>query len=239
MPWKRSPSGTKAMRCCHGRYRGLKWVSMSKSSPSRLRISASMPSRTRSGYSSAIFVICPCSSRILRRTISWVHSSGMSSSRQRVGQLVHVAPDEEERRRPLQHGDVVAVRRHGGDQGRGGGARADDDHPLAVVVEVVGPRLRVHDAPLEAVHPGPLGGVALGVAVVALAHPQEAGGEAEVLTRVGAGDLERPERVVARPRGRVDRVLVADVTPRSFSSMTSLRYGGSPRRSRSACRSTA
>jgi len=29
MPWNRSPSGMKAMRCRHGRYFGVKWVAMS------------------------------------------------------------------------------------------------------------------------------------------------------------------------------------------------------------------
>ena len=49
------------------------------------------------------------------------------------------------------------------------------------------------DASLEGFHAVPLRRVALGMAVVALAHPEEVGGEADRLARVGAGGVDGPE----------------------------------------------
>ena len=98
-----------------------------------------------------------------------------------------------------------------GDQRRGRGARADHHDALAREVEVLGPPLGVHDQALEAVHAVPLGPVGLGVVVVALAHPQEAGGEPQPLPGVTPGDLDRPPAILGGPAGRGDPVLVADV----------------------------
>ena len=90
-------------------------------------------------------------------------------------------------------------------------ARADHDHLLACVVEVFRPGLRVHELTLVLVHPGPFGGVAFGMAIVALAHPEKVGGEALRFAGVCARGFDSPTIVLARPpRGR-DHVLVADV----------------------------
>ena len=67
------------------------------------------------------------------------------------------------------------------------------------------------DAALEVGHARPLGRVALGVAVVALAHPQEAGGDAEAARRCRCARLDGPAVVGARPGRRGDAVAVADV----------------------------
>ena len=83
---------------------------------------------------------------------------------------------------------------------------------LPVVVEIGRPRLRVDDAALEGVHVLPLRRVAGLVAVVALAHPQEVRGEAQRFARIGAGRVNRPEVVRARPTGGRDLVAIADVT---------------------------
>src|SRR5580704_5446048 len=69
----------------------------------------------------------------------------------------------------------------------------------------------MYDQALEAVHAFPLGPVGLGVVVVALAHPQEAGGEPQPLPSVVPGDLDGPPAVLGGPAGRGDPVLVADV----------------------------
>ena len=67
------------------------------------------------------------------------------------------------------------------------------------------------DPALEGLHPRPLGRVALRVAVIALAHPEEVRGEADRLAGVRPRALERPEILLARPAGRGDPVPVADV----------------------------
>ncbi len=101
----------------------------------------------------------------------------------------------------------------GDGRGHGGrrGARADHDHLLVLVVQAFRPGLRMDDLALEPVHARPFGGVALLVAVIALAHPQEAGGEARRLAGVLAHRLDGPQIVLARPTGRGDLVAVADV----------------------------
>lgn len=69
----------------------------------------------------------------------------------------------------------------------------------------------MHDGAVEPIHPGPVGCVPLGVPVVPLAHPEERGGEAHMLARVGADHVERPSARFAGPRSRHDAVLVTDV----------------------------
>ena len=134
---------------------------------------------------------------------------------QHVGQLVGIAPGDEEGGRALQHGDVRALLGDRRDQRRRGRARADDHHLLAVQRQVLGPGLRVHDAALEALHARPLRRVALGMAVVALAHPQELRGEAHRLQRWPSCalrlGLDQPAALRARPLRRADGMAVADV----------------------------
>ena len=67
------------------------------------------------------------------------------------------------------------------------------------------------DAALELGHAGPVRRVADRMAIVALAHPQEVGGEAEGLAGIGARAVDGPAIVGARPARRDDRVAVADV----------------------------
>ena len=133
------------------------------------------------------------SNRILRRTISWIHFSSTCSLPQLVGDLDRVAAGAEIGRRALQHGDVRALVRHRRHQRRRRRARADHDDALAVVVEVLGPFLRMDDRALELGHALPLRRIALGVAVIALAHPEEIGGEAQLLAGVGARGFDGPE----------------------------------------------
>ena len=144
--------------------------------------------------------------------ISCTHSSGICELAQRVGEFVDIRPRVEVGRRTLQHRDVLAVVGHRRDQRRSGRTRTDHEHPLARVVEVVGPGLRVHDLALVALHarasPGcspPNGG----------SSPQHIHRKPHVnrrsLAGVGALDVEHPALVVTRPVGPHDRVLVADV----------------------------
>ena len=106
---------------------------------------------------------------------------------------------------------MLAVLGHVGDQGRGGGTGAYDDNPLALVVQVLRPGLGVDDRPPEFVHTLPLGCIALLVAVVALAHPQEAGGEVRDVATVSALRLNNPVLVFAGPGGAQYLVLIANV----------------------------
>jgi hypothetical protein len=129
---------------------------------------------------------------------------------QGLRQLVGLGAGEEERRRPLEHRHVSGGLRHGRDEGRRRRAGADDDDALAGVVQVVGPLLRVHDHAPEPVHALPLRAVGPGVVVVALAHPQEVGGEPQVLPGVLPGDLHRPAPVLGGPARSGDPVPVAD-----------------------------
>lgn len=105
-------------------------------------------------------------------------------------------------------GGAIGHRRH---QRGGRGARADHHHPLAADVEVVGPFLRVDDAALEIGQARPFRRVAALVAVVALAHPEEAGGEADRLAVLGPDGVDRPEILRAGPGGGRDRMAVADM----------------------------
>ena len=130
---------------------------------------------------------------------------------QRFGDFNRVAPGAKVRRRALQHGDVRRILGHRRDQRRGGGARADHDHALVLVVEIFRPFLRMDDRALELGHVLPLRRIAFGVAVIALAHPEEIGGEAKFFAGVGARGLDGPAVFRARPCRRGDGVLVADV----------------------------
>ena len=132
-------------------------------------------------------------------------------SAQLLGDLDGVAAGAEKRRRALQHGDVGALIRDGRNQRRGGRAGADHDDALSLIVEVLGPKLRVHDAAFVIREALPLRRVALRVAVIALARPKEIRSEPEPLPGVGANRIDGPEAFRARPRRRQDRVPIADV----------------------------
>ena len=67
------------------------------------------------------------------------------------------------------------------------------------------------DRAFEALHPLPAWRVAPLVAVIALAHPQETGGEADLLARVGPRRLDRPMVLKAGPAGRVDSMAEAQM----------------------------
>ena len=131
--------------------------------------------------------------------------------RSRVGQLVLARSGHDVGGRPLQHGDVGGVAGHGRHQGHGGGPTADDDDPLALPVQVLGPVLGVDDGPAEARLARELGPVALVVAVVAGVAPQEAAGHLLVLAGVGALDVDGPPGLAGRPRGGHDPSVEADL----------------------------
>jgi hypothetical protein len=130
---------------------------------------------------------------------------------QLVGDRDRIAAGPEESRRALQHRDVAALGGDRRDQGCRGRTRADHDNRLPSIVEILRPILRVNDPALEVLHSAPVGGVALRMTVVALAHPQEIRGETHCFAGVGPGAFERPELGAARPAGRGDRVPVTNV----------------------------
>ena len=99
-----------------------------------------------------------------------------------------------------------------GDQRRderdGGRAGADDDNPLALDIEVVGPELRVDDRPREVVLTGEVGDVAAVVVVVAGREVEEAG---RVLDgAIGGVGRHGPALRLAGPVGGDHLVAVVD-----------------------------
>jgi hypothetical protein len=81
----------------------------------------------------------------------------------------------------------------GRDQRRRGGAGADDDNLLVLVIEIVGPFLRMDDPALELVEIRPLRRIALRMAIVTLAHPEEIRREAERFAGVGSDRIDGPQ----------------------------------------------
>ena len=128
---------------------------------------------------------------------------------QQAGDRVDRRQREDVTGRALEHRDVGGAPGERRDHRHGRRAAADDDDALAVVVDVVGPELRVHDLPAEALDARELRRVALVVAVVAGARVQEAAGQPDRLA--GALDLDRPARVGRGPRGRHHAVTEPDV----------------------------
>ncbi len=86
--------------------------------------------------------------------------------------------------------------RHQSDRGRAG---TDDHHAFAVVVEVFGPFLRMHDASREALATREYRRVAVLVAVVTRAHQQEAAAYLPRLSSFTGLEVERPCAVFSRP----------------------------------------
>ena len=70
---------------------------------------------------------------------------------------------------------MFAVASDGGNDGRGRCAGPDDDDALAFIVEVFRPGLRMDDLSPEIRNAFPLRGKTLEMAIIALAHPEEAG----------------------------------------------------------------
>ncbi len=113
--------------------------------------------------------------------------------------------------RALQHGHMGGGPGHFRHQGHRRGPRADHHHPLAGIVQILRPMLRMDDAALEVGLAGKLRPIALGVVVIARAHEQEIAGD---LGRLGAGPpvvIHRPVRFGRTPGGAPDLVAVADV----------------------------
>ena len=103
---------------------------------------------------------------------------------QAIRQFVAVAAGEKIGRRALQHRHMLNIISDGRDNRSGGSARANHNSALALHIGIIGPKLRVDDLPLKIRHARPIGRVGISMAVIALAHPQEIGGE---LLRFAAG----------------------------------------------------
>jgi len=128
---------------------------------------------------------------------------------QHVGDGVLRGPADDIGRRALQHRHMRGIAGDFGNQRHRSRTAADDDDLLARVVEVFGPELRVDDLPLEIGEPRKIGGIALGVAVIAAAHIEEIAGQfGGRAVRLGG---HSPARVGARPACRLDLVAKADV----------------------------
>jgi hypothetical protein len=69
----------------------------------------------------------------------------------------------------------------------------------------------VNQRAFEIVHARPRGQIALIVAIVSLAHPQEIGGETYALSRFQACGIKGPKSFGGRPGRRVDAMAIADV----------------------------
>ena len=94
-----------------------------------------------------------------------------------------------------------------GYHGHSGGAAADHDDLLARVVQILGPLLRVHDLPTEAVPALELGGESPVVPVVTTGHENPVGTELHQLFGLGVLDVDRPAGIGTRP-GRAEHLVV-------------------------------
>ena len=130
---------------------------------------------------------------------------------ERVCQLITVLPGGEVGGGALEHGDVRRLVRHRRHHRSRRGPGANDQHALARVVVVFLPFLGVHDVALEGLHARPFGGVALAMAVIALAHPEEAPGKGLQATVDAVSHFEGPKGAVAIPVRRFHPVVVADM----------------------------
>ena len=140
-----------------------------------------------------------------------VAALGAEHLAQRVGDRILRRHRHDVRRRTLQHRHVrgvVGYRRH---QRHRGGAAADDHDPLAAVVEIDGPVLRVHDLAAEGLPALEVRGESLVVAVVAARRKQPAGADRGALAGVGALDVDVPAGVGARPVRAENLVVEPDV----------------------------
>ena len=88
-----------------------------------------------------------------------------------------------------------------GNQGRGSRARADDCDTLACEIDIFRPMLWVNDLASETLQTRPVRSVALVVPVVALAHPEKAGLEANALAFLADRHIDQPAVALAGPRG--------------------------------------
>ena len=134
---------------------------------------------------------------------------------QAVGQFVLVGMREEIRRRTLEHGHVRGGFAERGHDGRGGRARTDHQHALAGVVDRRVPHLGMDKRAFIIGHAGPIGHVRLFVIIIALAHPQQVGGEGyrNAFWRAAglAGGFHRPQVVRARPAAGGDAVAIMNM----------------------------
>ena len=102
---------------------------------------------------------------------------GRQPGAQIIGESVLGRPGNHIGRRALEHGHMRCVPGHFRDQGDGGGPAADHHHPLAGVVEIGRPELRMDDASGEIRLAGEVRPVTLSIVVVAGAHVQEGAGD--------------------------------------------------------------
>ena len=128
-----------------------------------------------------------------------VDGLGREHAPQAIGERITSRERDHVARRALEHRHVLGAVRHRRDERDGGGAASDHHDPLARVVDVAGPVLRVDDPALEALAALELRQVALVVAVVARAAEQEAAGHAHRLPGVRPLGVHGPARIGARP----------------------------------------
>ncbi len=98
--------------------------------------------------------------------------------------------------RPLHHGDLLGLQSHVRHQRHGGGARADNNHSLSGVVEVVRPELGVDPLSLETIAALKVRLMSRVVVVIPGTHQQKVTGEVPCLLT----GLNRQQ-----PRGRLRR----------------------------------
>ena len=106
-----------------------------------------------------------------------VGRAGGQEAAQPVRHLVLGGPRDNVGGGALEHGDMRRSFGHRRNKRDGGGAAAYYDHPLAFVVEVFRPLLRVHNLPAKPLDASPLRGVPSLVVVVARAEVEETAGE--------------------------------------------------------------
>ena len=175
------------------------------------------------------------------RPEQWVGDSRRQPTPQRCRHGVHCGQVEHVGGRALQHGDVGGALRHFRNQGDRGCAAADDDYPLARIVQPLGPELRMHHRALERRLVRKVRAIGRLVIVVAAAKVEKSATKTH-RSPVAATRFDRPARGAAAPCGlrdpgpeadmRIDARLarrVDDVAPDRFSLRDRIGVGPRPK----------
>ena len=112
------------------------------------------------------------------------------------GQLVLIGSAQEIGRRTLQHGHMRRLLRERRNDRCGGCARSDHKHALTRIFRGGIPQLGMDEVPLVIGNPFPIGDIGVLMVVIALTHPEEAGGEGDRVSVGLAHGRHRPKAVL-------------------------------------------
>ncbi len=129
---------------------------------------------------------------------------------QRIRNLVPGRKVHDVGRRPLKHRHVCRALRHCGNNGYRRSSAADHDNPLAFVIEIRRPFLRMDECPAESLHPVPLRQISAVVVVIAGAEVEEAARDPHDNSALRLR-IDRPARSPRGPRCTPHAMIEADL----------------------------